>query len=201
MITLYHMPRTRSARFIFLLEELGAPYELHKVADIRRGDGSGAADPANPHPHGKVPAISDDGVVVFESAAIALYLTDKFPANGIGPLVDDPRRGAYLSWLAYYAGVMEPAFISKYMKIEAPRPMAGWANADDVMGFVNATLEKAPFLLGEKFSAVDLLVGTTFAMFMGSPLLAKTAPLEAYVQRVTERPAMARAKAKEAAPG
>jgi glutathione S-transferase len=197
MIVLHHQPRTRSARFIFLLEELGAPYEVRKVANIRRGDGSGAVDPANPHPHGKVPAISDGEVTVFESAAIALYLTDKFPANGIGPVVGDSKRGAYVSWLAYYAGVMEPAFISKYMNIEAPRPMAGWANADDVMAFVNATLEKGPFLLGEKFSAVDLLVGTTFAMFMGSPLLAKTDALEAYVQRVVGRPAHARAQAKE----
>jgi len=91
---------------------------------------------------------------------------------------------------------MELAFISKFMNIEAPRPMAGWANADDVMAFVNATLEKGPFLLGEKFSAVDLLV-TTFAMFMGSPLLAKTDAREGYVQRVVGRPAFARAQARE----
>src|SRR5438067_2282099 len=108
MITLYHAPRSRSGRIIFLLEELGAPYEIHTV-NLRRGDGSGAVDPANPHPHGKVPAICDDGALVFESAAIALYLTDKFPIAGIGPLVGDPQRGAYLTWLAYYAGVMEPA--------------------------------------------------------------------------------------------
>src|ERR1700759_4444780 len=101
MITLYHAPKSRSSRFIFLLEELGAPYEI-KTVSIRRGDGSGALDPANPHPHGKTPAISDDGTLVFESAAIALYLTDKFPGNGIGPLIGDPKRGAYLSWLAYY---------------------------------------------------------------------------------------------------
>ena len=85
MITLYHRPNTRSTRFIFLLEELEAPYEIRLVS-TRTRDGGGAADPANPHPHGKVPAISDDGVVVIESAAIALYLTDKFPQNRIGPL-------------------------------------------------------------------------------------------------------------------
>ncbi len=72
-----------------------------KIVTIRARDGTGAIDPANPHPHGKVPAIrdSDDGTVVFESPAIALYLTDKFPKAGIGPLVGDPQRGAYLSWL------------------------------------------------------------------------------------------------------
>ena len=79
-ITLFHRPKTRATRFIFLLEELKAPYTVHTVT-TRNRDGGGAADPANPHPHGKVPAISDDGVVVFESPAIALYLTDKFPKN------------------------------------------------------------------------------------------------------------------------
>ena len=89
MITLYHAPRSRSSRFIFLLEELGAPYEIAKVA-IRRGDGSGALDEGNPHPHGKVPAIRDGDTVVYESAAIALYLTDKFPAARLGPVVAIP---------------------------------------------------------------------------------------------------------------
>src|SRR5579864_8617731 len=64
MITLYHAPRSRSSRFIFLLEELGTPYKIHPVT-IRRGDGSGVADPANPHPHGKVPVIRDGDTIVF----------------------------------------------------------------------------------------------------------------------------------------
>jgi len=85
MITLFHRPKTRSTRFIFLLEELDAPYQLRPVT-TRTRDG-GAIDPANPHPHGKVPAISDDGTIVFESPAIALYLTDKFPKNRLGPQV------------------------------------------------------------------------------------------------------------------
>ncbi|HKQ46135.1 MAG TPA: glutathione S-transferase family protein [Rhizomicrobium sp.] len=198
MITLYHAPRSRASRFIFLLEELGAPYELKEVS-IRRGDGSGALDPANPHPHGKVPVIQDGDAIVYESAAIALYLTDKFPQNGIGPQIGDPARGAYLTWLAYYAGVMEPAWMSAFMKWEVPRGTAGWVKTDEVMELVNATLSKGPYILGEAFSAADILAGTTFKMFMGSPLLPKTDLLEAYVKRVTDRPAYARAMAKEAA--
>ena len=107
MITLFHRPKTRSARFLFLLEELEAPYRVQLVSGRNR-DGSGAPDPANPHPHGKVPAISDDGTVVFESPAIALYLTDRFPQNRIGPQVNEPERGAYLSWLAYYGSSTSP---------------------------------------------------------------------------------------------
>ena len=93
MITLYHRPQTRSSRFVFLLEELGAPYEVRLVS-TRSRDGTGTVDPANPHPHGKVPAISDDGVVVFESPAIALYLTDKFPGKRLGPMSGRNRRSS-----------------------------------------------------------------------------------------------------------
>ncbi len=200
MITLYHAPRSRASRFIFLLEELGAPYELKEVS-IRRGDGSGTLDPANPHPHGKVPVIRDGDTVVYESAAIALYLTDKFPKNGIGPLVGDATRGAYLTWLAYYAGVMEPAWMSAFMKWEVRRGTAGWVKTEEVMELVNTTLSKQPFLLGEKFSAADVLVGTTFKLFMGSPLLAKTELLESYVNRITSRPAYIRAQEIEAGHG
>jgi glutathione S-transferase len=85
--------------------------------------------------------------------------------------------------------------MSAFMKWEVPRGTAGWVKTDEVMEFVNATLAQNRYLLGDKFSAVDILVGTTFAMFMGSPLLEKTDLLEAYVTRVTERPAFARAQA------
>ena len=197
MITLYHAPRSRSSRFIFLLEELGAPYEIANVS-IRRGDGSGALDEGNPHPHGKVPVIRDGETVVYESIAIALYLTDKFPSAGIGPVVGDPARGAYLTWLAYYAGVMEPAWMSAFMKTDVPRGTAGWVKTDEVMALINATLSKGPYILGEKFCAADILIGTTFQLFMGSPLIEKTPLLEGYVNRVTSRPAYARAQAKEA---
>src|SRR5262245_14348909 len=99
MLTLHHAPQSRSTRIIWLLEELGADYRL-QITDIPRPDAKGAADPSNPHPDKKVPALVDDGVLVTESAAIVAYLTDKFPQAGIGPVVGDPDRGPYLSWLA-----------------------------------------------------------------------------------------------------
>jgi glutathione S-transferase len=197
MITLYHRPKTRSSRFIFLLEELEAPYQI-KIVTTKGRDGTGAIDPSNPHPHGKVPAISDDGVTVFESAAIALYLTDKFRKNDLGPKVEEKTRGAYLSWLAYYAGVMEPAFVSKFMNVDVPVGTAGWVPVDSVLPFIVKTLSKSPYLLGEKFSAADVLYGTTFAMFAGSPMLPKEAVLEAYAKRCTDRPAFKRSLEKDA---
>lgn len=196
MITLFHHPNTRSSRFIFLLEELEAPYEIRLVT-IRKRDGSGAADPSNPHPHGKVPVISDDGKIVFESPAIALYLTDRFPNNGLGPQVGDADRGAYLSWLAYYSSVLEPAFVSKFMSHEVPRGTAGWVAVEEAMPAVIQQLARGAYLLGERFSAADILYGTTFAMFSQSPLMEKSPVIDAYVQRVVGRPAFQRARARE----
>ena len=196
MITLFHRPQSRSTRFIFLLEELGAPYRIH-VVTTRNRDGSGAVDPANPHPHGKVPAISDDGTVVFESPAIALYLTDKYPQAALGPLPGEPGRGAYLSWLSYYTGVLEPAFMSKFMNTEVPRGTAGWVAVEEAMTAVIRQLSAGPYLLGERFTAADVLYGTTFAMFGQSPMLSPSPVIDDYVKQVISRPAHARAQARD----
>lgn len=195
-LTLIHAPRSRSSNFLWLLEELGVPFEI-KVVNIRRGDGSGAADPANPHPHGKVPAILHDGVLVHEQTAIALYLTDAFPDAGLGPQIGDPRRGAYVTWLAYYSGVAEPAFLSAFLKHDVPRGTAAWVNVTEMMDHVNKTLETNDYLLGPAFSAVDILYAGTFHFFWQNPILPKTDVLEAYVKRCTARPALARSFAKD----
>src|SRR5271163_2491315 len=89
MLTLVHAPRSRSFGLLWLLEEVGEPYQIQYVS-IRRADGSGALDPANPHPHGKVPVLKDGDAVIFEQSAIALYLADKFPQAKLGPGVADP---------------------------------------------------------------------------------------------------------------
>ena len=181
---------------IFLLEELEAPYQIKLVTTRTRG-GGGAVDPANPHPHGKVPAISDDGAIVFESPAIALYLTDKFPKNRLGPVVGEPDRAAYLSWLSYYTGVLEPAFMSKFMNVEVPRGTAGWVPVDEAMATILNALSTGPYLLGERFSAADVLYGTTFAMFGQNQMMPKSAVIDDYVGRIVARPAFARAQARE----
>jgi len=196
MITLYHRPETRSTRFIFLLEELAVQYQIHLVT-TRARDGSGVPDPANPHPHGKIPAISDDGIIVFESPAIALYLTDRFPDKQLGPMVGERERGAYLSWLSYYTGVLEPAIMSKFVNMEVPRVTAGWVPVAEAIAAVLAQLANGPFMLGTRFSALDVLYGTTFARFAQSPILPKSAVLEEYVQRIVTRPAYARAQARD----
>jgi glutathione S-transferase len=191
MVTLYHAPRSRSSRMIWLLEELGAPYEVVPV-DIQRRGGVGARDPKNPHPDGKVPALVHDGRLVTESIAIALYLTDLFPANGIGPLPGDPKRGEYLTWLAYYAGVMEPVLIDRERQAE---------EAGKVDRRVVGALEKAPYLLGDRFflgdrfSAADILLASL--MQFARNFLPSAKVLDEFLARVTARPAFGRARAKD----
>jgi glutathione S-transferase len=196
MLTLYHAPRSRSSRFIWLLEEIGAPYET-KIVGIARGDGSGGGDPANPHPLGKVPALVHDGALVFESSAVALYLSDAFPAARMGPKIGDPLRAAYVTLLAYYSGVLEPAFVSGFLNRSVPRGTAGWVSHGEAMRLILDKLEAGPWLLGETFSAADVLYGSTFALFKGNPMLPESVALTAYVDRCSERPAFKRAQTKD----
>jgi glutathione S-transferase len=204
MLTLFHAPRSRSTRIIWLLEELGADYEIRTVA-IRRRDPSsqdpgatvGERDPANPHPHGKVPAILHDGALVTESAAIVLYLTDAFPERNLGPAIGDEKRGPYLSWLAYYPGVAEPSFTSAFLGVQAAGSATAWAPLPEVMAHIEAALARGPYLLGESFSGADILFGSTFAYFLDSPLVPDSDHLRAYVERLTARPAYQSAQAKD----
>ena len=196
MIRLYHAPRSRSFRSLWLLEEIGASFEL-EIVSIRRGDGSGARDPGNPHPHGKVPALMHNTTLIFETTAITLYLTDMFPQSGLGPKIGDSDRGAYLSWLAYYSGVFEPALTAKFLKIEHIYGTFGWAPFDEVLELLNKTLKAGPYLLGEKFSAADIIFGGSVPMLMLRGIVPETDALKAYAARVTSRPSFLRAQARD----
>lgn len=195
MLTLYHAPQSRSSRIVWLLEELGADYVL-KITDISRMDGSGAADPSNPHPDKKVPALVDDGVLVTESIAIVLYLTDRFPAADVGPQPGDPKRGPYLSWLAYYAGVMEPVVNLEFAGLADNAAMQRTFRDRAAMDRrILAALGDGPHILGEKFSGADVLVASLgqFARAM----LPAGAVVDAYLERCNARPALARALGKD----
>jgi glutathione S-transferase len=199
MLTFYHAPKSRSFRILWLLEELGIPYET-KLVSIRRGDGSGASDPGNPHPHGKVPAILHDGQLVYETTAIALYLTDMFPAAHLGPRIGEPKRADYVTWLSYYSGVIEPSLTAKFLNIQHIPGTFGWAPFDDVIAHLSRALEMGRYFLGDDFSAVDVVTGGSMPLLMGRGLIPETPAFKDYVQRITTRPAFARAQAKDANP-
>src|SRR5262249_17421030 len=131
--------------------------------------------------------------------AIALYVADKYPRADLGPGVGSPQRGSFVSLLAYYSGVVEPSFTSKFLQVAVPRGTAGWVDSNEVMDFVNARLGAHPYIAGEKFTAADILYASAFALFMDSPLLEgkRTQQLKDYVARCVSRPARARAGGKD----
>jgi glutathione S-transferase len=194
MLKLYHSPRSRSSRFIWLLEELGQPYEIEYVS-IRRGDGTGEPDPKNPNPDGKVPTLVHDGRLVMESPAICLYLTDAFPEAGLGVPQGDPRRAEYLTWLFYYGGEVEPALVSKFTgQVDQDERFA--RQYERMVSRFEGALERGPYILGEAFSAADVLYGSVVQW--GAGMLPSRPAFDAYLERLKARPAMTRAEARDA---
>ncbi|MBU4527892.1 MAG: glutathione S-transferase family protein [Hoeflea sp.] len=163
MLTLYHAPHSRSSRIVRLLDELGVLDQVEiRIVGIARHDGSGGADPANPHPEGKVPLLVHDGVEIWESSAIILYLTELFPDAGLGRPIGHPERGPYLSWLAWYGDVMEPVMVFKLSGLSHPSLDATFRGVDEMTARLSGQLSRTPYILGDAFSAADLLLGSTF---------------------------------------
>lgn len=194
MLTLYHAPRSRSFRILWLLEELGVPYDTEMVS-IRGTDSAGhmPADYIDIHPHRKVPALVHDGVPIFETPAIALYLTDLFPELGLGPLVGDAKRGPYLTWLAYSTGVFEPAMVERAFKRPHQGGAPGWGSADEVEQVLTRVLQARPYFLGDAFSAVDVVLGGSLQYMMQVKVIAESPVFNTYIERLGNRPAMHRA--------
>ena len=166
MLTLFHAPNSRSTSIVALIHELGVADRVGiREVTIPRQDGSGGRDPSNPHPEGKVPVLLADGEMVRERGAIVLYLTDRFPAAKLGPLPGEAKRGAYLSWLFYYQGVLEPVALLHAFGITHPALQATFRDFDTMIGEIEAALREGPYLLGEAYSAADLLMASPFAWF------------------------------------
>lgn len=158
---LYHAPNSRSDTVAILARLLKADIEIREVT-ITRNDGSGSPDADNPHPEKKVPYLVDGAEHVRERGAIITYLTDKYPEAGLGPLPGEPGRGAYLSWLSYYQGVMEPVLVLHWTGITHPALTATFRDYDDMVARLSEALEQGPFLLGGSFSAADMLCSSPF---------------------------------------
>lgn len=196
MLTLIHAPQSRSSRILWLLEELGAEYEVRYVS-IRRFDGSGGPDENNPHPHKQVPALLHNGALITESTAVVQYLCELYPQSELGRPPGHPERGAYLSWLAYYAGVIEPGGSAFLSGVAAGHPPVLKVYEDMCMHVIE-TLTKQPFLLGNTVSAADLLLVS--ALTWMRKLLPDSAVVDQYIQSMTARPALARARAVDVKP-
>lgn len=197
MIKLFWCPQTRASRAVWLLEESGLPYEVETV-DVR----DPAAKAANAafmaaSPLGKVPAIQDGPVAMADSAAISLYVADRYPQTKLAPAIDDPERGRYLFWMTYSPGAIEPAMAEKFYNITPNRAAHGWGTFDDMLRVIADSMADRQWLLGDRFTAADVMVGSSVAYMRMFDMLPDIAPLNAYADRCVARPAYQRAQAKE----
>lgn len=191
-ITFFHATQSRSGSTLALLEELGADYEL-KVLDLKKNEQRGPQYLAV-NPMGKVPAIVHDGVLVTERVAITVYMADLYPEKGLAPAIGDPLRGPYLRWLAFYAGCFEPAIADRINGNTPPSASSSpYGDYDTVIDTLAAQLERGPWLLGERFTAADVLWGTALRWTMMFGAVPRLPVFEAYAARVCERPALKRA--------
>ncbi|WP_407492137.1 glutathione S-transferase family protein [Pseudooceanicola sp. MF1-13] len=196
MPILYHAPMTRSTGAVALVHELGVDEITIQDVTIARPNGIGGPDPQNPHPEKKVPYLVDGDEHLRERAAIFAYLTDKYPDAGLAPLPGQPGRGAYLSWLAYYQGVIETVLIVKFSGLDAGAIAESVRDVDTMMATLEAALQKRPWLLGDTFSAADILCSSPFFWFDG---LTEGYPnLTDWVQRCGARPGMQYATQRDA---
>jgi glutathione S-transferase len=196
-LTLYHAAPSRSSVVRWMLEELGQPYDLH-LLDLTKGEQK-VPDFLAVNPMGKVPALKHGDAVITEAAAICAYLADEFPEAGLSVPIGDPRRGAYLKWLFFGPSCIEPAITDHAFprKEEPRRGMLGYGDFDTVMDVVAKAVEPGPYLMGEQFTAADVIVGSQLRWGMMFNLIPKRPEFVAYVGRLEQRPALQRAVAKD----
>jgi glutathione S-transferase len=196
--TLYHIAPSRSSIVLWMLEEIGEPYDVHLLNGQR--EEQRAADYLAVNPMGKVPALRDGDAVITEAAAICTYLADLFPDRGLNVPITDPRRGAYLKWLFFGPSCIEPAVTDRAFprKEEVRRGTLGYGDFDTVMDVVAQAVEPGPFLLGDQFTTADLLVGSHIRWGMAFKLIPERPEFRSYGARLAERPALRRAEARDA---
>jgi glutathione S-transferase len=197
-LILFHNPKSRSSGARVVLEALGVPYRIEPI-DFGTGQNRTAQFLAL-NPLGKLPTLVHDGAVVTEQVAIVLYLADRFPDAGLAPALDDPRRGPYLRWMAFYGACFEPAVVDQAFKREPLDPSSSpYRDYDTVIATLVAQLQRGPYLLGEQLTAADLHWGTALRWTTGFGIVPKHPAIMAYIDRIASHPAVVRAAELDAA--
>ena len=196
-LTLYHAAPSRSSVVLWMLEELGQPYDL-KLLSLKQGDNL-KPDYLAVNPMGKVPALKHGDTIITELAAICTYLADEFPQAGLNVPIGMPRRGVYLKWLFFGPGCLEPAVIDRAAprKEEARRAMLGYGDFDTTMNVLAKAVEKGPWLMGEQFTAADVVIGSNIRWGTIFKLIPERKEFTDYAARIAARPAAKRAEAKD----
>jgi glutathione S-transferase len=195
-LTLYHAAPSRSSIVRWMLEEVGAPYEV-ELLDLQQGE-QRRPEYLAINPMGKVPALKHGDTVITEAAAICCYLADAFPQAGLTIPVGDPRRGPYLKWLFFGPGCVEPAMTDRAFprKEEPQQGMLGWGDFETVLDVIAAGVSSpGPYLMGEPFTAADVVIGSDLRWGMAFGLIPERPEFREYTQRLGERPALQRATA------
>jgi glutathione S-transferase len=190
-ITLYHSPASRAFTAYWMLEELGVPFDVRTV-DIRKGEQKLPAY-LSLNPAGKVPTLTDGEVVVSENPAIAIYLADRYGYGTLAPRIDDPDRGAYLKWMVYSSAVVDPVASLHEQKIDLPGFNFSFGAFDDMVQVLSGVLKDRDYLLGERFSAADVVLGGTLSRLLYQRVLPEEPVLLDYNGRLTAREAFHRA--------
>lgn len=190
-ITLYHSPASRAFTAYWLLEELGVPFDVRTI-DIRKGEQK-APEYLKLNPSGKVPTITDGKVVVSENPAIGIYLADRYGYGTLAPKIEDPDRGPYLKWMVYSTAVVDPVVSLHAQKIDVPGFGVSFGAYDDMVGVLSQTLKGGKYLLGDRFSAADVVLGGTISAALYRQELPHDGVLLDYNARLTQREAYHRA--------
>ena len=193
-LTLYHAAPSRSSIALWMLEEIGEPYDV-KLIKLSAGDNM-KPDYLAINPMGKVPALKHRDTVITEVAAICTYLADTFPEAKLNVSIGTPRRGVYLKWLFFGPSCVEPAVLERaFPRKEPARPAAlGWRDLDTVLEIVSKAVAKGPYLMGEQFTAADVTIGSGLRFGMMFKLIPERKEFQDYVARIGQRPAAKRAQ-------
>jgi glutathione S-transferase len=196
-LTLYHASPSRSSIALWMLEEIGQPYDIHPLS-LSNGDNR-KPDYLAINPMGKVPALKHGDTVITEVAAICAYLADEFPDKKLNVPVGTPRRGVYLKWLFFGPGCIEPAMMDRAAprKEEPRRGMLGYGDFDTTMNVVAKAVEQGPWLMGEQFTAADVVVGANIRFGTMFKMIPERKEFSDYAARIAARPAAQRAEAKD----
>lgn len=196
-LTLYHASPSRSSIVLWMMEELGQPYDIELIS-LSKGDNM-KPDFLAINPMGKVPALKHGNTVITEAAAICTYLADEFPQAKLNVPIGTPGRGVYLKWLFFGPSCIEPAVIDRAAprKEEARRGMLGYGDFDTVMNVMAKAVEKGPWLMGEQFTAADVIVGSGIRWGMMFKMIPERKEFTDYAARIAVRPAAQRAQAKD----
>ena len=194
-LTLCHIAPSRSSVVLWMLEEIGEPFNLHV---LKRGENR-EPDYLAINPMGKVPALRHGDAIITEGAAICCYLADAFPQAKLNIPIGDPRRGPYLKWLFFNPGAIEPAIMDRAFKRaeEAPRQSLPYGDFDTTMNVVAHAVTPGPFLMGEQFTAADVVIGSGLRWATVFNLIPPRQEFADYVARFIDRPAAKRATARD----